>query len=213
MEGAMASKSDLTGQVFGRLTIVGQCENIGKRTAWKCLCQCGNSTMTTTDRLVSGKTISCGCRKKETATENSKKFGLKPRHGMTNTPTWNTWSAMVYRCTNVENRQYETYGGMLCKEWKIFENFYSDMGERPTGTTLDRIDVLKGYFKDNCRWATAKTQQRNKTNTRYVSVNGKKMALMDLADKLNSKKSEAQYFFSFLLKLQKNDLEVSPWVG
>ena len=170
---------DLTGQVFGRLQVQER-SNAKKRTSWLCLCVCGAQTITTTNSLRSGKTTSCGCRKIETAKENSIKYGLKPTHGMTRTPTWNSWSAMVYRCTNAQGRQFKSYGGMLCERWEKFENFLEDMGERPIGTSIDRINVLEGYCKQNCRWATSKQQQRNKTNTRYLDVNGEKLPLRQI---------------------------------
>ena len=203
---------DLSGKNFGKLQVQGRVENL-KRTAWACLCKCGNQTIVTTENLNSGKTASCGCRKIEAAKENCAKYGLKPTHGMSNTPTWNTWAAMVYRCTNTKNRQFKSYGGMLCDRWKNFEDFFLDMGERPDSTSIDRIDVRKGYYKENCRWATSKQQQRNKTNTRYLLVNGKQIALMEFAELLGIKKPAAQYFFSVMSAVDKLNLEVEVWNG
>ena len=87
------------------------------------------------------------------------------------------------------------------------------MGDRPTGTTLDRIDVKKGYYKENCRWATPKVQANNRTNTRYLLVNGNKIALMDWAKSLNLKKNEAQYFYTVLKKIEISNQEVLIWNG
>ena len=87
------------------------------------------------------------------------------------------------------------------------------MGERPYATSIDRIDVQKGYYKENCRWATTKQQQRNKTNTRYLLVNGKQVALMEFAELFSIKKSAAQYFFSVMSTVNKLNLEVEIWNG
>ena len=119
---------------------------------------------------------------------------------------------MKFRCTNKAPR-YQTWSGMLCKEWEEFENFYRDMGDRPDGASIDRIDVTKGYYKENCRWATSREQQNNKTNTRYLNVNNIKVSLMDYAGLLGLKKTEAQYFFTVLKKIQHVDDEVSLWIG
>ena len=203
------ARLDISGKQFSRLTVIEPCEKIGNRTAWKCLCICGVYTFVTTDRLVSNKTTSCGCRKKQTGAENGRN---NKKHGKTHTGVWNSWSSMKFRCTNKAPR-YQTWSGMLCKEWEEFENFYRDMGDRPDGASIDRIDVTKGYYKENCRWATSRQQQNNKTNTRYLNVNNIKVSLMDYAGILGLKKTEAQYFFTVLKKIQHVDDEVSLWIG
>lgn len=194
----MPSKRLLTGQRFHRLVVLSQAEGVSKRVIWHCLCDCGNTTDVPSHRLISGHTKSCGCRKKETGAENGRK---NAQHGMTKSRTWVSWSAMVYRCTNTNGRQYSTYQGMLCDRWLDFNNFLSDMGERPDGTSIDRIDVKKGYSPENCRWATSKQQQRNRNNTRYLDINGQRVSLMEVAEALGIKKTAAQYFFSVSLKL------------
>lgn len=92
---------------------------------------------------------------------------LKARsHGKVGTGAYTSWYAMKARCTNPKNKSYESYGARgitFCAEWKTFENFFADMGERPEGTTLDRIDGTKGYSPDNCRWATYSEQRSNQT--------------------------------------------------
>jgi hypothetical protein len=153
---------------------------------------------------------SCGCRKIEAARENMAKHCIKPRHGMTGTPTHKTWSSMIERCdgdaTKPSHRPY--VGIEVCDRWKLFENFLEDMGKRPTGMTLDRIDCRGNYEPNNCRWATAKQQQRNRSNTRYLFANGERVALMELAERFSIKKSAAQYFFSVFSKLQSAGVEV-----
>lgn len=80
------------------------------------------------------------------------------------TPTFNSWDCMIQRCDNIHNVAYKNYGGRGIKydeSWKIYKNFLADMGERPEGKTLDRIDVNKGYSKENCKWSTRSEQQHN----------------------------------------------------
>lgn len=191
---------DLTGEKFGRLLVSSQCENLGKRRGWLCICDCGNSYKVITNSLLSGKTTSCGCWRRDNGIEIGKKYGFAPRHGLTNTKAWNAWSSMIER-TSLTTRDstlknYGARGISVCERWSKFENFFEDMGHPPSGKSLDRIDVNKGYEPGNCRWATAKQQMNNRTNTRYLIIDGIKRPLMDLADEIGIKKSAAQYFFS-----------------
>ena len=95
------------------------------------------------------------------------------RHGMYGTPTYKSWSEMKQRCKNPNHSKTDCYVGVTyCEEWEKFENFYRDMGERPEGTTLDRIDVYGNYEPSNCRWADNHTQATNKRNSRYLTLNG-----------------------------------------
>lgn len=92
--------------------------------------------------------------------------GTKPkRHGMNNTPTYKCWKNMIQRCTNPNYPRYTDYGGrgiIICERWKIFDNFYEDMGEAPVGLQLDRINNDGNYEKDNCRWVTRKENMGNR---------------------------------------------------
>lgn len=86
-----------------------------------------------------------------------------PGHGGRDpSPTYNTWRGMIQRCTNPKHTHFNKYKGLLCEEWKDFNIFLMDMGERPEGMTLDRIDNSLGYYKANCRWASPEVQIRNR---------------------------------------------------
>lgn len=92
---------------------------------------------------------------------------MNRRHGMYGTPTYKSWAHMKERCANPDCRQFKWYGAKgisVCARWLQFNNFFTDMGVRPNGTTLDRIDSTRGYEPGNCRWATSKEQQRNHSN-------------------------------------------------
>ena len=88
-------------------------------------------------------------------------------HGLGGTPTYSTWYMMINRCTDQKNVVWEFYGGRgisVCDEWASIDAFVRDMGLRPDGMTLDRVDPNGNYEKSNCRWATVVEQNRNRTN-------------------------------------------------
>lgn len=149
----MAKFVDRTGQVFGKLRVLNRCgTNALKKVLWRCACDCGNILVTTSGSLVTGNTQSCGC--------TVKNF----KHGGSGKASYNTWRAMLRRCTNPKDKDYPRYGGagvLVCPEWLDYTKFVADMGE-PEGTqTLDRIDVYGNYTKENCRWANVTVQNRN----------------------------------------------------
>lgn len=169
------SACDLIGKRIGKLLVVSfeGCRN--KKSYWKCLCDCGGIKIIRRSDLVSGNTTSCGCK-------------LKYRvHGQAYSATYRSWKAMRYRCSNPKNRCYKDYGGRgiaVCERWdNSFENFYADMGERPDGMTIDRIDNNMGYCPKNCRWATAKEQSRNKQNSKIITALGESLCLADWSKK------------------------------
>ena len=108
------------------------------------------------------------------------------KHGLSGTPTYKSWHAMLQRTEGKGGHQsYVDRGFTVCDRWMSFINFVEDMGMRPIGKTLDRIDNTKGYSKDNCRWATPIEQANNKDTTKYVVVNGEKMPFMYACKKFN----------------------------
>jgi hypothetical protein len=110
---------------------------------------------------------------------------------MEGTKLYNTWAQMLSRCNNPKAQSYKYYGAKgikVCDRWKSFENFYTDMGEKPDGKTLDRIDSSGDYSKENCRWSTANEQARNRVNTSFVEYEGRQIAVAALAEKVGVKR-------------------------
>jgi len=149
---------DLTGRIFGQMRVLGYSHKHGAYSCWLCECSCGTQKAVLSTALTQGYTKSCGC---------SKAVFLKSlaKHGQCGTPMYRAWAQMIQRCTNPDNRHFHNYGGRgitVCDEWKSFDRFKADMGERPPGLSLDRIDNNRGYSKENCRWATHSQQMRNR---------------------------------------------------
>lgn len=112
------------------------------------------------------------------------------RHGMYGTPTYKSWSEMKSRCNNSSPSRASCYIGVsYCKEWEQFENFFADMGERPEGTTLDRINPHGNYEPSNCRWADIITQENNRRNNRKFEYNGEVLTLSQIARKYGISRS------------------------
>lgn len=161
-------KLDLTHQTFGKLTAIRRVDNRGRRTRWLCQCECGNETIVRTHNLRSGHTQSCGCLHIEVIT----------KHGMEGTPTYNSYHSMIQRCTNKNNDSYPNYGGrgiVVCDRWSEkngFLNFVEDMGERPEGTSIDRLDTNGNYTPNNCRWVDDLEQNRNTLDGKWWFVDG-----------------------------------------
>lgn len=168
---------DLTGQRFCRLTVLSRAPNDGRRTVWNCRCDCGTEKPVRAEGLRCGDTLSCGCwladKNRERAT-----------HGMSKTPLHRTWCGMFTRCRNPRERGFANYGGRgieVCERWHSFEKFAADMGERPPGTTIDRIDNNKGYSPDNCRWANRMTQGANRRMCFRIRHQGEIISAAELA--------------------------------
>lgn len=159
---------DLTSKTFGRLTVV---EYVGKiasgKLGWICKCECGNEVVVINESLISGNTKSCGCYRKDLTTIYNKQ--AKTVHGKGNVPEFKAWYHLIQRCTNKNNKSYHNYGGRgitVSDSWlESYEHFLEDMGPRPEGTSLDRIDNDGPYCKENCRWATKHEQEDNKRRT------------------------------------------------
>jgi len=157
---------DLTGQRFGRLVVIKlfSTGSHGKHARWECLCDCGMKTTVRSNSLRLADTKSCGCLRAEILAKP--KPSLNKTHGMSkNCREYSSWQAMWNRCRNPNRKDFKYYGGLgikVCKHWKNFQNFYIDMGPRPEGKTLDRIDPYGDYKPGNCRWATYYEQTHNR---------------------------------------------------
>ena len=181
-------KVDLTGQRFERLTVL--CETdphicpSRAHVRFLCKCECGAEVKIMARHLVSGRVKSCGCYRRENPHPR-----LRHGHARTgkHTPTYIIWSGMIKRCTNPKCRSYVRYGGRgitVCDRWKdSFENFLADMGERPEGKSLDRIDVDGNYEPSNCRWATRIVQANNTRTNILINHEGYEFTMAQLARK------------------------------
>lgn len=168
----MSKIIDMVGKKCGRLTVVSRSsENEGTKAQWVCLCDCGNTKIVTGDKLRRGHTQSCGCLHSDVCA------ALLKTHGYSSTPTHTSWAGMKQRCFDPNATSYPRYGACgitVCDRWvNSFENFLADMGERPDGYSLDRIDPEKNYEPGNCRWATDEEQANNKKNNRRIDMNGR----------------------------------------
>lgn len=175
------------GDKHGRLTIIKRTSEKGARVRWLCMCDCGNMhevddyELRRKDRT---GVKSCGCWRNELrATYNYK-------HGMSKSTEFRVWEGMMQRCDNPKHDHYDRYGGRGISydpSWSDFEQFFVDMGPRPPGTYLDRIDNDKNYCKDNCTWSTAKEQANNRCNNKYLTLDGETLTVAEWADKLGVK--------------------------
>ena len=174
----MPAKLQLDGQSFGRWTVISRSESRNGFVYWRCQCECGTVKDVMGVNLVKGTSLSCGCYSKEVAT----------KHGMLDSPEYQVWDHMKQRVrpNYQDSHRYHDRGIGIDPRWEAsFQEFYNDMGQKPEGMTLDRIDNDKGYSKENCRWATVLTQARNKSTNLVITFNGKTQTAVEWAEELN----------------------------
>lgn len=185
---------------YGRLTLVSHSHTVKVRPGyyrryWVADCDCGETTVVERASVLAGRTKSCGCLRREVSRQTT--------HGHTRQGKWSSeygiWAAMRQRCSNPENKRYADYGGRginVCSRWEKFENFYEDMGSRPSNMTLERTDNDGDYSPDNCVWASRKTQRHNRRE---------RPKLADYTIKIRKHARWAVYYALRTGKLQKPD--------
>lgn len=175
---------DVIGQTFYRLTVIKEVEQIRSHRMVECKCSCGNFLTARLSSLLSGNTKSCGCLRKEAATDSASK---RIKHGHTlgrMTKEYSAWSMMLQRCYNPKDEKYKSYnkrGIIVCDRWKTsFVNFLKDMGKKPSPFhRLYRRNINGNYEPDNCRWATF----NQISNVCYI-VDGKKICHAEFARRM-----------------------------
>lgn len=148
-------------------------------------CKCGQRFIARCSYLRGGHTQSCGCARVQMQKNHRLSKKRKCKHGSAGSAEYQTWTGMIARCENPKNAAYRYYGGKgvkICKRWRIdFTAFLSDMGSRPAGTSIDRINSAGDYCPENCRWADITTQNRNRSGVAYLELNGIRKPLIEWA--------------------------------
>lgn len=182
---------NLAGMRFGRLFVLSKAESDRRgNAAWFCRCDCGVEKRVLAQSLRSGSTVSCGCYNLELVSGRGRSLSAG---GMR---SYLTWDAMIQRCTNPRNKKWHRYGGrgiIIHETWRSFDKFLADMGERPEGMTLDRINNDGNYEPTNCRWATPITQGNNRGNNRVVKVGNSEMTVSEASRLLGGNRSSVRY--------------------
>lgn len=176
-------RENLLHRTFNRLTAIGFVDvNKFRSARWLWRCTCGALRIIVASNVKGGHAKSCGCLERETTT--AARRARRITHGGRTRPEYRVWNAMRGRCENPTDHAYRHYGGrgiLVCERWRKFANFFADMGERPSGMTLERIDNDKGYSPDNCKWATRIEQANNTRRNRMLTLNGQTMNVSDWA--------------------------------
>jgi hypothetical protein len=164
------------GDVFGRLTVIApRAAVIQKAYHHLCRCECGTEKLIMTSNLTLGKSKSCGCLAREVTGRRA------ATHGMSKTTEYQTWNRMWSRCTNPVVDRYPQYGGRgisVCEEWRVFENFYRDLGPKPSAKhSLGRIDNNGNYCPSNCRWETPEEQHSNTSTNVFIEYDGLRLTI------------------------------------
>ena len=176
---------DLTGQRFGRWTVIERSKSHTNEAYWVCKCDCGTIRSVRQLSLRQGVSRSCGCLHRE---EAGKQIGDRSRtHGDFGTKLYGVWAAMKRRCYNPNTKFYHDYGGRgitVCDEWQEYIPFkeWALANGYEEGLTIDRIDVNGNYCPENCRWITQREQCYNTRKTRFVEYKGKKYTMKDISD-------------------------------
>ena len=172
---------DLTGQKFGRLTVVRFDHKENGRKYYLCQCDCGNFKIVSNHSLKSGNTKSCSCLHKEILIQRNKDNRI---HHPENERLLRIWRAMLHRCYKETDEHYDYYGGRgikVCDDWHDFETFqkWALANGYADNLTIDRLDGNKDYCPENCSWATMTVQNNHKSDTKWLTYKGKTQSLSD----------------------------------
>lgn len=181
----MGVVKDLSGERFGKLTVVKYAGSQKHRAMFECVCDCGEKCIKAGQLLSAGKTRSCGCLASKNTDQTT--------HGQSKTHLYGVWCTMKSRCHNPNSSQYKNYGARgikVCEEWmhdfSAFQAWAMSNGYAE-GLTIDRIDVNGDYSPDNCRWTSMKAQNNNRGNNRLFTYKGQIKTLHELADEYGVK--------------------------
>lgn len=175
-----------TGTRYERLVVLGASPSPSKKHPKVLVrCDCGTEKSIFRQGLIAGLVLSCGCLGRERRAARTRTHG---QGGRNRTGTYTSWAGMMDRCEWGGHHSYETHYGAkgirVCERWHSFENFLADMGPRPSGHSIDRIDGTKGYSPDNCRWASRTAQNLNTSRVIKVSYCGEIIQVPLLCDRL-----------------------------
>ncbi len=179
---------DLTGHRYGRFTVIsGPHKKEGtRRVCWLSRCDCGTEKLVAADLLRTGQAQSCGCLRREISQARLTTHGMAASTTHSpgrRAPEYQVWGNMKRRCSDPKAAQYAYYGGRgikVCERWQSFENFFADMGPRPSPRhQIDRTDNDGNYEPGNCRWVTCKENQNNRHTTRWLQLGEERMTTTD----------------------------------
>ena len=185
---------DMTGQKYGKLTVLSFYGRQGKsqHATWKCRCDCGNIKIIVGASIRAKRSLSCGCESKNTRFTSKR----MKKHGKSYDRVYKIWQGMIKRCLDSNGQKSHLYFGKgikVCERWKKFENFYADMGDPAPKMTLDRIDGNGNYEPSNCRWASREVQANNTSSNKKIQFNGQILNAGQWAKKIGIKPNTLIY--------------------
>lgn len=189
---AKTFKRDLSGLRFGRLVVRGFSPDATRDTRWVCACDCGSVVTVIGQAMIRGLTRSCGCLNAEAVRARAIRHAQAGHRSVDRTGAYKSWASMMTRCEWAASKNWQHYGAKgirVCEKWRDFSGFYEDMGDRPDGCSIDRIDGSKGYEPGNCRWATREQQNLNTSRTIKVVYRGELVTVDSLCRSLGLSKA------------------------